>query len=254
MSEQNTNVQQSWKNPAQVLKLAGLLFLFLIVLAAIFRDRFINQPSWQVSAAGRAEIEYMPDTAKVNIGVQIDKVYAADVALERLDEKIKQVMDNILALGIEKKDIQTENYSVYPQYDYIDNRSVLSGYSANQQLVVTVHDLSEDKDLVSKVIKASTEAGVNQINGVNFESSNLEELKQEARVKAIADAKNKAAELAAASGVKLDRIVGWWENFIQSPDVYYGYYDGKGGAGGGAAMPSGSYQLVVEMNLNYKIK
>lgn len=255
--EENFGNKASWKHPANVIKILGLLLLAVVVLAAIFRERFVTPPIWQVSAIGRAEIAYMPDVAKVNIGVQVDKVYSADAALKRLDETMTKVISAIEKLGIDKKDIQTQNYSLYPQYDYLENSSVLAGYNANQQLTVTIKDLSEENDLVSKVISAVTEAGANQVNGVTFESSNIESLKQQARIKAIGDAKKKAADLSVAAGVKLGKVIGWWENFVQSPESsYYGYYDGKGGMGGssGAVVPSGEYKLIVEMNLSYQVK
>lgn len=255
MSEENFNSKSNWKYPVNVIRLVGLVCLLVIILAAIFRDRFINPPMWQVSVIGRGEISYTPDTAKVNVGVQVDKVYAADVALKRLNDTVDKIIIAVSQLGIDKKDIQTQNYSLYSEYNYIENVSSLAGYSANQQLVVTINNFSEDPDMVSKVISAATKAGANQINNVIFESSEIEKLKQEARIKAIADAKSKANQLSTATDVKLGKIVGWWENFIQTPDNYYPYYDGKGGGDTGTAnIPSGMYTLIVDMNLNYQIK
>ena len=259
MSEELFNNKFSWKSPAIALKILVLLILAVIILGAIFRERFVTPPNWQVSVIGRGEVVYTPDIAKINVGIQVDKAYAADVALKRLNETADKTIAAISQLGIAKEDIQTQNYSLYPEYNYVENNSILAGYSANQQLIITVRNIFESADLVSKVIAAATSSGANQINNVSFESSNIENLKQEARVKAISDAKSKANELAVAAGVKLGKTIGWWENFIQSPDVY-SYYDGKGaggavGLGGGQAnVPSGAYTLIVDMNLSYQVK
>lgn len=258
MAEENFNQKSSWKNPANVIKLIGILVLAVIVLGAIFRDRFVNPPAWQVSVVGRGEVAYTPDVAKVNIGVQIDRAPAADTALKRLNDAMDKTIVAIGQLGIDKKYIKTQVYSIYPQYDYIDNSSVLAGYSANQQLVVTIRNVAEDNGLVNQVISSATKAGANQINSVTFEASNIETLKQQARLKAIADSKKKAVSMANAAGVKLGKVVSWWENFVQSPENYYSYYDGKGGMGGGTPTPtnisSGDYNLIVEMNLSYQVK
>lgn len=255
MSEELLNNKWAWKNPAVIIKFLALLLLAVVILAAIFRERFVTPPIWQVSVVGRGEVAYTPDIAKVNIGVQVDKAAVADAALKRLNETVDKTIEAISKLGIDKKDIQTQNYSLYPEYNYIENNSSIAGYSANQGLTITIRNISEEADLVSKVIGAATSAGANQINNVSFEASNLETLKQEARIKAINDAKSKAVQLSSAVGIKLDKIVGWWENFVQSPDTYYPYYDGKGGAGADQAnIPSGGYTLIVDMNLNYQIK
>lgn len=255
MSEELLNNKWAWKNPVNIMKILALLLLAVVVLAAIFRERFVTPPMWQVSVIGRGEVAYTPDIAKVNIGIQIDKAAAADGALKRLNETVDKTIEAISKLGIDKKDIQTQNYTLYPEYNYIENNSSIAGYSANQRLTITIRNISEEADLVSKVIGAATSAGANQINSISFEASNLESLKQEARLKAIADAKSKAVQLSSAVGIKLDKIVGWWENFVQSPDTYYPYYDGKGGAATEQAnVPSGGYTLIVDMNLSYQIK
>ena len=98
--------------------------------------------------------------------------------------------------------------------------------------------------------------------GIVFDVSNLEQLKQQARVAAIADAKSKAGAQAQAAGVSLGDIMGWWENVIQSPDsaAYAASGDmgkgGAGGSGGGAVypvLPSGSQEIIIEVSLNYRI-
>ncbi len=93
------------------------------------------------------------------------------------------------------------------------------------------------------------------MTGIAFDVSKLEELKQEARIKAIADAKKKAQSIALALGVKLGNIVGWWENPIQVPGTTGPYYlDGKGGEGDQNAVPTGLHEIIIEVGVNYKIR
>lgn len=256
-----------------VLKLVAMLLLAGIVGLAILRDRFVTNPMWQVSIVGRGEVSYQPDTAKINIGVTVDRAATAEAALKQLNDSMAKVVGAITGAGIDKKDIQTLNYNLSPQYDYVyppieppgsttpvPGKNVLTGYNADQSLLVTIRDLSEDKGLVAKVIAAAGQAGSNQINSISFESSKINSLKDEARLKAIADAKSKSASLAGAAGVKLGKVIGWWENVVQGPDMYNSYYGGKGGVmmDAGAVtpptVPSGEYKLILEMNLNYEVK
>lgn len=249
----------SWKSPKPIIVLTMLVLVAGIVVVSILRDRIVNQQQWTVSVVGRGEVTYTPDTAKVTIGVQVEKVFSAEAALKQLNQTVDKVIGAVVASGIDKADIQTQSYNLYPQYNYVESASQLAGYGANQQLVVTVKNLSPEANVVGKVIGAATQAGANQVNSITFESSNIEQYKQEARLKAIADAKNKAGELSQAADVKLGKIVGWWENFVQGPEA--NYYDGKGGAamgsgigGGEAQITVGTPKLIVEMNLNYRVK
>jgi hypothetical protein len=237
--------------------LVGMLLLAAVVIVAILRDRIVNKQFWQVSVAGRGTVNYQPDEANITMGVQIDKVAKADQALVQLNDKINSVIKAIEQAGVSKENIKTQNYSLTPQYDFINNIQTPGGFTASQLLVVKVINLSENNDLVSKVIDVASKAGVNQIQGVSFDTSKLEDLKQEARLKAIVDAKGKANSLAGSLGVRLGKVIGWWENPVSVPGVpYYGEMGaGYGGGGGGApVVPGGSQEIIMEVSINYEVK
>lgn len=236
-----------------------IVALALVAIVSIVRDRIVNYPQNSVSVTGQGKVTYQPDIAIVTLGVQIDKVAKPDEALNQLNDKITKVVAAIKALGIAPEDIVTQNYSLYPQYDYVNNVSSLSGYSANQLITVKVRDIKTVPDKVSRVIAEASRAGVNQVSGVSFDVSSLNDLKQQARVEALGDANAKAVKMASAADVKLGEITGWWENYVQGPGqgaMYYGGSD-KGGMGGGSVspnIPSGSYEIIEEMNVTYKLK
>ncbi len=183
-------------------KIVGLVLLAAIIVCAILRDRIVNQQFKTVTITGQGKVTYTPDLAIVNLGVQIDKVAKPEDALNQLNTKVANIITAVQAIGIAPADIQTQNYSLYPQYDYKDNVSVVSGYNANEQLVVKVSGYDKDQNRLSQVIAAASKVGANQVNNLSFDASNMNDLKQEARVKAIADAKAKSTALAdsASSG------------------------------------------------------
>ena len=240
-----------------------------ICIVSIIRDRIVNYPQWTVSVTGQAKIPYSPDIAKVTLGVQIDKTAKAEDALNQLNDKISKVAAALKAVGIADTDITTQNYSLDTQYDYVNSINgaastpVVSGYNADEQVLVKVTDVINNKDRLNKVIAEAGKAGANQVLGITFEPSDLENLKQQARIKAIADAQDKAQSLAAAAGVKLKKVVGWWENILQAPGINGStpYYDSKGGTGGGGAgasvsptIPNGDQEIIIEESVNYQIK
>jgi len=246
-----------WRNQKFVILLIAILAISAIVIVSILRDRIVNNQQWQISVVGQGKVSYQPDIAVVLLGVQIDKAANAESALNLLNQRTDKIIEAVKEIGVNEEDINTQGFSVYAHYDYIENISAVTGYDASQQLAIKVRDINTKKELVSQTINIATKAGANKVDGITFEVSDLENLKQQARLEAIGNAKSKAGVLAAAADVKLKRVVGWWDNVIQAPGVNQTYYyDGKGGAGGTSAgsVPTGLQEIIIEVSLNYQIK
>ncbi len=240
-----------------ILAIIGILAIAGIVTVSILRDKLVSSQYRSVTVTGQGRVAYQPDIAILNLGVQIDKAPSAEEALNQLNAKMTAIVNAVKALGVDEADIQTQNYSLYPQYDYQDNISSVSGYNANQQVVVKVVAYDKDPEKLSRIIGAASKAGINQVNSLSFDASNMNDLKQEARLQAIADAKARGQVLADAAGVELKEITGWYENYMSPTPVYMDY--GKGGMGAGgetysANIPSGNREVILEMNISYNIK
>ncbi len=238
------------------MKWVFLIFLVFclsgVVAISILRDKIVNGSQNQVTVNGRGRISYQPDIANVVLGVQIDRMESSEEALNVLNEKVRKIISNLSLLGVDVKDIKNQAYSLQPIFDHIDGATILVGYNANQQIIIKVKGMDNNFNLLNQVISESVKAGANQVLGVSFESSKIEELKQEARLMAIEDAKLKSLTLANAIGVSLGETLGWWENII-NPLPYHDYsYVGMGG--GGPIINSGVHEVVVELGINYKIK
>lgn len=258
MSEENLKIC-SWKSPKAILLLIALLAVAAIVVVALVRDRIVNPQLRQVTVIGQGRITYQPDEALVTLGVQIDRVVKAEEALNQLNTKVNNIIAAVKAVGVPAENIQTQNYSLNPQYNYPANATpVVSGYSANEQLVIKVTGYDQAPNKLGQVIAAASKAGANQVNNLSFDASNLNDLKQQARVLAIKDARGKSQALAQAAGVKLKEIAGWYENYLQPISAVD--YGAKGGMGGAASQtplaqtPSGSQEVVIEIGVNYNIK
>lgn len=252
MSEEN-----SLKSPRNILIIIGLVLLTTIIITAILRDRFVDRQFKNVTVVGQGKVTFVPDLALVTLGVQIDKVAKPEDALNQLNAKVANIINAVKAQGIAPENIQTQNYSLYPQYDFKDNISVVSGYNANEQLVIKVVGYDKNPNKLNQVIAASSKAGANQVNNLSFDASNMNDLKQQARLKAITDAKEKSSALAVAAGVKLTDIVGWSENLLSPASNYVSSDAGKGGVGGGAISPqtpSGDREVLMEVGITYNLK
>ncbi|EKE15551.1 MAG: hypothetical protein ACD_11C00145G0024 [uncultured bacterium] len=257
MLEKTMNVSEKWKDPKIGLMFFGILILGIIVVVALTRERIVSPIDNQVTVTGQGKVAYQPDIANVTLGVQVEKADSAENALKQLNEKMNNIVAAIEGASVPKKNIQTQAYSLYPQYDFKNGASVVSGYGANQQLSIKIEGIQENTELVSGVITAASSAGINQVTGISFDVSSVSDLKQQARIMAVADAKAKALELSNVTGTRLGKIVGWYENAVGSPDPQP--LMGLGGSAMDAKevsprIPSGTQEIVVEMSLNYQVK
>ena len=237
--------------------IVGVLVLGTVVSLAILRDRIVNQQWRTVTVTGQGRVAFNPDLAIVTLGVQIDKVAKPEDALNQLNSKVAGIIAALNTAGVPAEAIQTQNYSLYPQYDYKDNVSEVSGYNANQQLVVKITGYDEDQAKLSRVIAAASKSGANQVNSLTFDSSKMNDLKQQARLAAISDARDKSTALAETAGVELKNITSWYENYINPVPVYSTSNEmgmGMGGGGGAPVTPAGEREVVIEIGVTYNLK
>lgn len=237
----------------------GMLLLATIVVVALVRDRIVSNPYDQVSISGTGKVAYVPDTALVTLGVHFENA-TAQGALTQMNTAMTAIIPAVEALGIAKENVTTQNFSVYPQYYYPDGGpSRISGYTADEQLLIkiVVAEGGSLEDMVAKVIESASAKGANQVIGVVFDVSNIEDLKHQALELAIKDANTRAQATADIAGVKLGKVIGWWENPISVPgQPYYNAYGGEMGMGGGGmpSVPAGGQEIIIQANVNYRIK
>jgi len=259
MEKNNENKTCCQKHGKGIVVILGMLILASIVIVSILRDRLVFQETRQVAITGQGRVSYNPDIAVINLGVQINKAKTAEEALNQLNSKMTSIIEAVKKEGVVDADIQTENYNLSPQIEYRnDGVASTTGYNANQQLNIKIRDFDQNKEKLNKVIGAAGKAGTNQINNLSFDSSRLNDLKQEARLLAIKDAKEKSFSMAEAAGVKIRNIASWYENLVQ-PQTNGSVAYGMGGVNDYSKCYSpqvveGSREVVVEVIINYNIK
>src|SRR3990167_5005806 len=120
------------------------------------------------SVTGEGKVDVKPDSATVRLGV-IARGTTSEQAKTALNTNINKVIDSIKALGVDEKDIKTENFNIYPEYgdvrplpagaETVSDQNRITGYSANTNLTVTV----ESSDLANQILDAGVAAGANQV-------------------------------------------------------------------------------------------
>ncbi len=178
-----------------------LVVLFLLPLCAP-AARAQTAPLAGVTVNGHAEIQVKPDVAYVTLGVVTQSRDQAEAV--RVNATRTQAVTSLLVKsGIPDKDIQTDNYTIDPQYDYRNKPVVLTGYQVTDTLRVTVHNLPKLGIIIDKAVQA----GANQANGVTFDLADRSKTQDEALAEAVADARRKADLMAGAAGVALGHLI-----------------------------------------------
>ena len=151
-----------------------------------------------ISVNGSGSASAAPDMATIQLGVE-NRSASASTAAQENTTKMNRVVAAIKGLGIEDKDIQTVDYRIYIQdkYDVQGRPTGEREYVVTNQVRVIVRDLA----LVGNLLEQVVSADVNTIGGITFGIEDSSALEREAREKAIANAKDRAQQLATGLGI-----------------------------------------------------
>lgn len=269
MEQSKTNLYQS----LTMLTLVAVVLGIAMVVSEIKGYRFIGggvSASNTISVSGEGEVYGSADIATISFTVRDEAKKVAD-AQTSVNTKVKATLDALDKLGVDKKDIKTQNYSSYPKYDYSETmvpcasysgscprqNPVITGYEVSQYVEITVRNL----EAVNDIVQALGTAGVSDMQGPNFAIDKEDELKAQARKEAIEKARAKAEVLADDLGVSLVRVVSFSED-----GGYYPYartMTASMGMGGAMEkdvsvpapeLPQGQEKVTSNVTISYEIR
>ena len=160
-----------------------------------------NKRTVTITAEGK--ISASPDLAVISASIVSNGQSTAEDAQNGLDSQSTKLVSYLKTSGIADGDINTSDYSLYPQYGNQADYTKITGYTASETLTAKVHDLTK----VGTIIGGLTQNGANQIQSVSYTFNDPDALREQAREKALASSKQKAEDLANAAGVKLGKFV-----------------------------------------------
>jgi len=140
--------------------------IILLSLMGMFYWNSLN-PSNTISSSGYATIKTMPDIVSVYFNVQTYGTTSSEASDE--NSKIVEAMKNSLNEGgFSDEEIQTQGFSVYPEYDYSKSNPTITRYVAVHSLKVEMP--ADERSNIGKVIDSGVNAGAG-ISYINFELS-----------------------------------------------------------------------------------
>lgn len=206
-----------------------------------------SQESRSIHVTGSGLVTGEPDIATIYLGVSVEKKSVAE-AREEAAIAMTAVIDSLKTNDIAENDIQTENFSIYPQYNYTDNGRELRGYRVNNTVRAKVRKLESLSDIIDDAAEAGGDTVV--VNSIQFMIEDATALQMQARSLAVKDAEVKAQTLAEASGVTLGKPITISEtSHTTPPPVAYAAEAAFSDDSARSATPIEAGELTVTVNI-----
>jgi uncharacterized protein YggE len=162
-----------------------------------------------IRVTGDARVTTKPDRVQIDIGVTTRALQAQAAAADNA-RQTDTVLAALRKAAGSAAVLKTISYSLTPTYKYHPNgeEPTPTGYSAANVVQVTLDELAK----IGAVIDAATQAGANQVQGIQFTLRDQDAMRAEALRQAAVSARAKADVLAAALALKIVRVLTVEEN------------------------------------------
>ena len=201
-----------------------------------------------ITVTGTGKVTGTPDTLRISMSVTATSS-DVDTALASANKSAKAVQDALLAKGVEKKDLQTSNVSIQPNYN---SKGAPSGYVVSESMTASVRDLTKAGATLSAAVGAGGNAV--RVDAVSFALEDTNGLVAGARKGAVDDAKTKAEQYAAAAGRSLGAVQSISE-VVQAPAPQYmdTRFAMAQATAGSVPLAAGSQDLSVQVTVVYAL-
>ena len=204
-----------------------------------------------INVTGQGKVTGQPDVLKVILGVSVLRP-TVDQATADAASLATAVIDALKASGVAEDDIQTTNYSIFPEYDWSGETQRLLGYRVNNEIQVKIRDLEQAGEIIDAATAAGGDATV--VNSLSFSIEDNAELLQMARTAAWNDAEGKASQLAQLAGVELGAAISITEtiNYDAVP-IYYERDYAAAGEDASTPIESGTQEGTVIVQVTFSL-
>ena len=201
-----------------------------------------------ITVTGKGTVTGTPDTLTVSLSATATGK-TIDDALAKANKTQNAVVFALKNSGVDAKDIQTSSMSIQPNYT---NKGLPSGYVVYEGITVKIRGLSKAGSILSSAVAAG---GDNvRVDNVYVAIDDTDPLKGQARASAVADAKQRADQYAAAAGVKVGAVQSITEAVTTSayPYAVPQAYDVRTAAGA-VPIQAGTQDVVVTVTITYAV-
>jgi uncharacterized protein YggE len=150
---------------------------------------------------GEGTVAAAADRAVIVLGAETEKPELQEAQTENTTI-IANVIQSLLNMNIPRENIQTSDYRIEIQYDYVEGKQQFRGYKVTHLLTITTDRVAETGILVDTAVSQ----GANVINSIRFTTSKQELYENQALAAAVRNARHKAATIATTLGVTIGAV------------------------------------------------
>lgn len=168
-----------------------------------------------ISVTGEGKVTAEPDLVLLTLGIEAQEA-TVELARQRGAEAMERVLAALKGQGVADRDIQTRRLSITPvERADRDGRVRREGYRVTNTVLAKLRAV----DRAGAAIDASAAAGgdLTRVQGIQLTIEKPESLREQAREKALADARARAQQVARGLGVVLGPARHFSEGTVSLP-------------------------------------
>jgi uncharacterized protein len=202
--------------------------------------------------SGTGEVTVVPDVAILTLGVE-----AQEKTVKEAQSEAASTMAAVVAVlktnGVADKDIQTQWYNISAVTKWIEdtNEQITIGYKVTNMVTAKIRDISKAGTIIDAVAEAGGD--LTRINSISFTVDDPTAYYNQAREKAMQDAKTKAEQMATLAGITLGKPTYISESGGYIPTPYY-LKDYAEGSSASTPISAGELDITLTVQVGYAIE
>jgi len=159
------------------------LMLLFIMYLLVSKDGNVENHG-HINVSGSATINVAPDTANVSFELSTKKKTAQE-AKDANDVMLKKVNEVLKKYEIKENELSMNYINIRPYYEYRGNSNELAGYVAQKNITIKIKEIEKYNNFIDDLLKV----GISNINSVDFTVEDIKAVRNQARVKALENAR-----------------------------------------------------------------
>lgn len=179
--------------------MSKVIFLSFLIPFQIFAASDLRT----VSVSGNCIKKVSPDRGTVTLVAQYTEK-TAQLASQKAMATYEKIRQAVQKMNLKDVELQTSEYSVQEQFDYINNKSISKGMRASLGLQITTSEISK----LGEVIALSQKFEINRVTDLStfLSADKSKSTREDCLVEAIKNARSKAEKMAESAKAKVGNV------------------------------------------------
>jgi uncharacterized protein len=203
--------------------------------------------SGRITVTGTGTVTGVPNQLILSIGVQV-KAASVSTALSDANQAVSRVTGALRDHGVAAADIQTADLYISPNLR--GTAQTPDGYTVSESVTATLRQVSAAGGQIDAAVRAGGNAVT--VNGISLNLTDTSSLLASARKAAVANARTKASQYAAALGQPLGPVVSITDAADSGP-FFPAARAAAGAADSSVPISPGTQQLSVSVTVVYAV-